>query len=45
MNVDFSNNPVTDCERYRQKVFTLVPQIEVLDCLDKEGNEVNSEND
>ena len=45
INLDMSNNPVTDVESYRERVFERRPELEVLDGLDREGNEVNSEND
>lgn len=46
LNLDLGGNPVTDVERYRERIFEgLLPELEVLDGLDPEGNEVNSEND
>lgn len=38
-------NPVSEQDGYVEKVFAMFPQLEVLDGLDKEGNEVLSEED
>ncbi|CDW74758.1 acidic leucine-rich nuclear phosphoprotein 32 family member a [Stylonychia lemnae] len=45
INLDLSNNPVTEIVCYRDQVFELLPDLEILDGLDREGNEINSEND
>lgn len=41
-NLDLSGNPVAEKEGYREKVFEIFPDLEVLDGNDKEGNEVDS---
>jgi hypothetical protein len=35
--------PITKLENYREKVFTMLPNLFALDGFDKEGNEYNSE--
>eukprot|EP00347_Sterkiella_histriomuscorum_P022840 403336952 len=45
INLDLSNNPINEIIQYRDQIFDLLPQLEILDGLDKEGNEINSEND
>lgn len=46
LNLDLSGNPLTDVEGFKERVFgDLLPDLEVLDGLDPEGNEVNSENE
>jgi Ran GTPase-activating protein (RanGAP) involved in mRNA processing and transport len=42
-NLDLTGNPVTESKTYRDKMLEIFPGLEVLDCLDKEGNEVLSE--
>ena len=44
ISLDLSANPVTEVNDYREQIFELLPNLEVLDGLDKEGNEVASEN-
>lgn len=42
-NLDLSGNPVSEADEYKTKVFALLPKLNVLDGLDKEGNEVISD--
>jgi acidic leucine-rich nuclear phosphoprotein 32 family protein A/C/D len=44
INLDLSSNPVTEVQDYREALFELIPSLEVLDGLDKEGQEQISEN-
>lgn len=44
LSLDLSANPVTEVNDYREQIFELIPTLESLDGLDKEGNEVVSEN-
>ena len=44
INLDLTANPVTEIVDYREQMFELLPRLEVLDGLDKENNEVVSEN-
>jgi len=36
-NLDLGENPITKTEGYREKIFALLPQLEVLDGHDKEN--------
>jgi len=42
-NIDLENNPISELEGYRDKMFEMFPALEVLDGLDKEGNDVYSD--
>ena len=44
-NLDLRENPITEQDDYKKSVFDMFPQLEVLDGLDKEDNEVLSEED
>ena len=44
-NLDLENNSVQSSAGYRDHVFKLIPSLEVLDNVDKDGNEVISEGD
>merc|ERR1719464_227224 len=45
-SLDLMGNPVTESdEAYTEKVFELIPSLEVLDGYNKEGDEVDSEGD
>ena len=44
-NLDLIENKVTDEPDYREKVFGMFPELQVLDQLNKEGDEVLSEDD
>ncbi|GJQ10826.1 hypothetical protein GpartN1_g4967.t1 [Galdieria partita] len=41
--LDLYGNPVTNSTDYREKVFAMIPSLEILDGADKEGNEIGSE--
>lgn len=42
-NINLSENPISEEEDYKEKLFEMFPQLEVLDGVDKEGAEVLSE--
>jgi hypothetical protein len=42
-NIDFENNEVAKLSNYKTHMFTLLPQLEVLDGFNKNGEEVESE--
>ena len=44
INIDLVSNPVTEVNDFREQMFEIIPTLEVLDGLDKENNEVCSEN-
>lgn len=37
--LDLSDNPICNTEDYRKKIFDLLPNLEILDRLDRYGNE------
>lgn len=39
VNLDLDMNPIHDKEGYKEKVFEMLPQLQVLDGCDREGNE------
>lgn len=43
INLDLSANPICDVNGYRDQIFETMPDLEVLDGIDKNGNEVYSE--
>ena len=45
VNLDMGQNPIEDKENYREKVFKLFPNLMVLDGVDKDGNEIQSEDE
>ena len=44
-NINLSENHISEEENYKEKLFEMFPQLEVLDGIDKEGAEVLSEDD
>jgi len=44
-NLDLQGNPIADQPQYKEKIYELFPDLEVLDGYDKEGNEVMSEDE
>ena len=44
-NLDFGDNPVTQVEGYREKVFEMFPDLDVLDNYTKDGEEYISEDE
>lgn len=42
-NLSLTGNPITEKEGYREKVFEIFPELEILDGADREGNEIDSE--
>ena len=43
--LDLFGCPITESDDYRQKVFNLLPQLELLDRADKDGKEVEVESE
>merc|ERR1711994_304103 len=43
--LEVANNPFTEEEEVRSRIFTMLPRLELLDNQDKEGNEVEDEED
>jgi Ran GTPase-activating protein (RanGAP) involved in mRNA processing and transport len=44
-NIDLSGNPIAEKPDYREKLFEIFEDLEVLDGEDKEGNPIESEDD
>lgn len=44
-NLSLEGNPIADKEDYREKVFEIFPELEILDGIDQNGNMVDSEDD
>ena len=45
LKLDLTGNKVCEVENYTEKVFEMLPTLEVLDCQDKEGEFVESDDD
>lgn len=45
MNLDLTENPICKLEDYRDKIFSMLHDLQVLDGLDRDGNEAYSEDD
>lgn len=39
--LDLEDTPLSELEDYREKVFTILPQLNIVDGYDKEGNELD----
>jgi len=44
-NLDLSSNPVADTKGYKEKIFELLPNLEILDGCNKNGEDVISDED
>ena len=42
VSLDMVNNPVAGVEDYRNKVYDMIPSLDILDGFDKDNNEVIS---
>lgn len=45
MRLDLTGNDIQNIQNYREEVFKALPEIEILDGLDKQGEFVESDDD